>query len=287
VARPDYFKQLAVKDLLFLQYKCPQAEQHVYLFTHFNQISFTLSGKKILHHGTKSWFLTDNTSLFVRKTAYKQEQVHTVGWEILAFYFPDSFLQQFFKGCKSNLPLRNLPSPPSDMLISINVDEATRAFFYSIIPYFSQKTTPSENLLELKFKELLYIILSNPENAALLAYVNSISDLQKPILHETMEANFMYNLSLIDFARMTQRSLASFKRDFIEIYHTSPGKWLAQKKLEYAMLLLNTSKKNVTEIAFDSGFESVTHFSRVFKDKFGLAPLRYRKQNQSLALINQ
>jgi len=81
-------------------------------------------------------------------------------------------------------------------------------------------------------------------HAALLAYVNSISDLQKPILHETMEANFMYNLSLIDFARMTQRSLASFKRDFIEIYHTSPGKWLAQKKLEYAMLLLNTSKKN-------------------------------------------
>ena len=284
VSHPEYFKQLAVKDLLFLHYICPQIEKYLYLYTHFNQISFTLGGNKVFHHGSRSWKMTDNTSIFARKTAYKQE-IGTEGWEILAFYFPDSYLQHFFKENRQYLPLKNLPDPPRDMFIEIDINEVTRAFFYSIVPYFSQEIPPTENLLELKFKELLFNILTNPANASLLAYISSMSDQHKPPLPEIMEANFNFNLSLTEFARIAQRSLAAFKRDFIEMYHVSPGKWLSQKRLDHARLLLDTSKKNVNEIAYDSGFESVTHFSRVFKEKFGSSPLQYRKQYQSLALL--
>jgi AraC-like DNA-binding protein len=34
---------------------------------------------------------------------------------------------------------------------------------------------------------------------------------------------------------------------------------------------------NVTEIAFESGFEDSSHFSRVFKDRFNVPPLTYRQ----------
>lgn len=281
VSHPDYFTQLAVKDLLFLHYICPQVEKYLYLFTHFNQISFTLGGNKIFHRGPRSWVMTENISIFARKTAYLQE-IGTEGWEILAFYFPDNFLKNFFEEHRQYLPLKNLPVPPTDMFIQIQINETTRTFFYSILPYFSQQPPPAENLLELKFNELLFNILSNPDNAALLAYVNLMSDQVKPPLPEIMEANFMFNLSLTEYARIAQRSLATFKRDFIEIYHTTPGKWLSQKKLEYAQLLLNTSIKNVNEIAYGSGFENATHFSRVFREKFGLAPLQYRKQKSAV-----
>lgn len=284
VSHPEYFKQLAVKDLLFLHYICPQIEKYVYLYTHFNQISFTLGGNKVFHQGYRSWKMTDNTSIFARKTAYKQE-IGTEGWEILSFYFPDSYLQNFFMENRQHLPLKNLPDPPGDMFIEIGINEVTRAFFYSIVPYFSQEIPPPENLLELKFKELLFNILTNPSNGSLLAYISSLSDQHKPPLPAIMEANFNFNLSLTEFARIAQRSLASFKRDFIEMYHISPGKWLSQKRLDHAKLLLDTSKKNVNEIAYDSGFESVTHFSRVFKEKFGSSPLQYRKQYQSLVLV--
>lgn len=285
VSHPDYFKQLAVKDMLFLHYICPQVDKFLYLYTHFNQISFTLNGNKVFHHGSKNWMMTANNSLFAKKGAYKQE-IGSTGWEILAFHLPDSYLQIFFKEHRQYLPLKNLPVPPADMFIEININEITRAFFYSIVPYFSQAVSPSENLLELKFKEMLFTILSDPANAALLAYISSISDQHKSPLHEIMEANFTFNLSLAEYARMAQRSLATFKRDFIEMYHTTPGKWLSQKRLEYAQQLLNTSRKNINEIADDSGFENVTHFSRVFKEKFGLAPLQYRKKNLSLSLTD-
>jgi AraC family transcriptional regulator, exoenzyme S synthesis regulatory protein ExsA len=58
----------------------------------------------------------------------------------------------------------------------------------------------------------------------------------------------------------------------------SPGKWLTHKRLEYAKLLLNTSKKNVSEIAYTTGFENITHFSRIFKEKYNLSPLQFRKE---------
>jgi transcriptional regulator GlxA family with amidase domain len=91
-----------------------------------------------------------------------------------------------------------------------------------------------------------------------------------------MEANFTFNLSIHEFARIAQRSEAAFKREFREYYKTSPGRWLIHKRLEYSRNLLTTSNKTVSEIAFVSGFENLSHFSRVFKNKYQLSPLQYR-----------
>lgn len=268
VARTDIIKQLTVKDMLFAYYKCPQVDKVLHVLTHYNEIVFTLSGKKTLHHREKSWTLTDNTSLFIRRTAYKAEKYDFEGWEVLAFCFQDDFLRQVFREYRKYLPL----------LIEINVNETTRTFFYGMVPYFSQKIPPSESLLELKFKELLFNIFSDPTNADLLSYINSIDDQYKTPLWQVMEANYTFNLAIEEFARIAQRSVTAFKREFHEYYLATPGKWLTQKRLEYAKILLDTSKKNVSEIADESGFENLTHFSRIFKEKYGLSPIYYRKK---------
>lgn len=276
VARPDDFRQLAVRDLLILYYTCPQVEKLLHVFSHYNEIAFTLSGKKTLHHREKSWCLTNDTSLFIRRTAYTAEKYDFEGWEILAFCFGDDFLRQVYREYRQYLPIKNLPPSPSDMLIEIKLNETTCAFFYSMVPYFSQKIPPSESLLELKFKELLFNILSDPENTGLLAYVDSISDQYKTPIWQVMEANYMFNLSIAQYARIAQRSMATFKREFYAHYKTTPGKWLTQKRLGHAKMLLSTSKKTITEVADDSGFENLSYFSRTFKEKYGLSPLQYR-----------
>ena len=84
---------------------------------------------------------------------------------------------------------------------------------------------------------------ADPSNAALLAYINSIVDQQKTPLWQVMEANYTYNLTIAEFARIAQRSVAAFKREFQEYYHTSPGKWLTNKRLEYAKQLLDLNQK--------------------------------------------
>lgn len=276
--RPSEFRQLAVDDLLFLHYKCPQVDKYIHIYNHFNQIAFTLQGLKVFHHGTKTWQMTEHNTHFAKKGAWRQENAD-LKWELIAFYFPDEFLSRFYTENSQLFPKHAVSDPSKDLIIEINIDAATRAFFYSVLPYFTQLSPPTASLLQLKFKELLLNILANPQNEDFLCYAEYISRFQISPLHDVMEANFYYNLSIPEFARIAQRSVSSFKRAFQEHYHTTPGKWLAEKRLNYAKHLLETSTKNVNEIAYDSGFENVSHFSRVFKEKYGTAPLQYRKQH--------
>lgn len=55
--------------------------------------------------------------------------------------------------------------------------------------------------------------------------------------------------------------------------------YLRRLRLEKARELLEDSFKNVKEIGFAVGMADQTHFTRAFKDKFGLTPSNYRKQH--------
>jgi AraC family transcriptional regulator, exoenzyme S synthesis regulatory protein ExsA len=284
LSTPDIFKVFSAKDLIFLYWICPQVDKHLKLFNHYNEIVFTLTGKKTFHHNGNSWPLTDDTALFIKKTAYTTEKHEMVGWEVLAFFFQDAFLRQVYNEYREYLPLKNLPSPPKDMFVPIKVNDTIHAFCYSIVPYFKQKVPPSESLLELKFKEIIFVILSEPENAGLLSYVHSIVDQQKTPIWEVMEANYMFNLTIDEYARIAGRSAAAFKREFNEHYGTSPGKWLTNRRLERTKLLLATSRKTIGEIIYDCGFENISHFSRIFKENYGFSPLQFRQNNPVISM---
>jgi AraC-like DNA-binding protein len=280
VAHPDTFKQLKVGDLLFAFYRCPQVEKTIHLCTHFNMISFTLNGERIIHQGGKSWKVNKSATFFTRKTGYIQELPDSAGWEVLAFFIPDEFLRNVVDEFRDYLPTKNLPEVSEDMLIEIKMNDTIKAYFYAIIPYFNQNTPPFEKLLELKFKELLLNILSNPLNKQLLAYLYSLKDNYKTPIWQVMEKNYMHNLSIKELAKISNRSVTSFKKDFYEYYHATPGRWIMGKRLKYAEMLLTTSNLSISDVAFNSGFENSSHFSRIFKEKFGSSPQRYRKSLQ-------
>ena len=92
---PDAFKVFSAKDLIFLYWIWPQVDKHLKLFTHYNEIVFTLAGEKIFHHNRNSWTLTDDTALFIKKAVYTTEKHEMVGWEVLAFFFRMRFCDRF------------------------------------------------------------------------------------------------------------------------------------------------------------------------------------------------
>jgi AraC family transcriptional regulator len=47
--------------------------------------------------------------------------------------------------------------------------------------------------------------------------------------------------------------------------------------LELARRLLETTDLPIAHIADRCGFESLSHFTRTFKNAFGISPARYRK----------
>jgi AraC-like DNA-binding protein len=128
-------------------------------------------------------------------------------------------------------------------------------------------------------KELVISILTSGRNPDLAAYFRRVGVSDSLSVAEIMEANFRFNLSLEEYAKLCHRSLSSFKREFQAQFRESPGKWLLRRRLDHSARLLRSSAMNVTEIAFESGFEDVSHFSRAFKERFTVPPMAYRQDS--------
>lgn len=59
----------------------------------------------------------------------------------------------------------------------------------------------------------------------------------------------------------------------------SPNKMIREVRLRKALEELKTNEKTIAEVAYSSGFNSPTYFTRVFKERFGILPTTYTKIN--------
>lgn len=122
---------------------------------------------------------------------------------------------------------------------------------------------------KMKIQECIHILVALDER--IYFWLAAHNHWQKIDLRTFMENNFRYNIPLEQLAQATGRSLSTFRRDFIQEFGTTPSRWLIARRLEEAYHLI-TSGKRPGEILIDLGFESFSHFTRCFKQRFGLLP---------------
>jgi AraC family transcriptional regulator, exoenzyme S synthesis regulatory protein ExsA len=275
--KPETFKQLFCKELLFVYYDCPLGSNRQDSWSQLNYILYVVSGKKVFYAHPKSWLIGEGSAVFVRKGGCIIEKIQGEDLCLMAFFIPDNFIQCFLKENKNLIqPVDALPEQ-GDLVVPLDVNETMLAYYDSVRPYFSAELKPPEAMLELKFKELLYNIVINPKNARLSKYLNTLLLPQANTIPAIVEANFCYNLTLNDYASLCNRSVSSFKRDFQKLYKMPPARWLLQRKLFLSKELLMDANKTIADVAFESGFEDSAHFSHVFKKHFAISPLKYRQ----------
>ncbi len=83
--------------------------------------------------------------------------------------------------------------------------------------------------------------------------------------------------SLADMAKTADLSPYHFQRCFTRMFGISPNQYLTDCRLQKASQLLRVSRKSVTEICGDVGFESLGSFSSSFSQRFGLSPNHFRQ----------
>lgn len=286
--QPELYKQLVCQDLLFVYYYCPQTIQKVDVFSHYNILSFIIEGRKLIHRPEQTMLLETGQCYFFKKGAFNQELYMEESWRSMNIYIPDSYFQEFIKAYqRDDKPTFKAPESLGQVSELI-VNEPIRQFLHTVLDSFDQIPIPTEAILEGNFKNLFHAVLDQPENQALTSYLSKMTKSSATqSLYSLMEANYMYNLELKEYAQLAHLSLPTFKRGFKSIFNTSPAHWLVQRRLSHAEALLKTTEKSINAIVEESGFESGSHFSRVFKAKFGISPLHYRNQhsNKSLQLI--
>ena len=92
-----------------------------------------------------------------------------------------------------------------------------------------------------------------------------------------IEKNLFSILSLKEIAHSLHISLSYLEASFKKNMGISMMQYIIKSRINYASNLLLTTKKNITEISTECGFNSSTHFSNTFKKHMGLSPREYRR----------
>jgi AraC-like DNA-binding protein len=153
--------------------------------------------------------------------------------------------------------------------IRLENDEFIKGYFNSLMPYFAQPDKLTPTLEYVKTIEAIELLLRNP---MLKNFLFDFREPQKIDLETYMNKHFSYNIPLAQFAKLTGRSLSTFKRDFLKIFSTTPERWLQKQRLEQAHFLITQKRKRPSEIYLELGFETLSHFSYTFKKQFGMTP---------------
>ena len=142
-----------------------------------------------------------------------------------------------------------------------------KGYFESLIPYMEQSQKLTRKIAELKTDEAIeLLLLANP---SLKIFLFDFREPHKIDLEAYMNRNYQYNVPLKHFAKLTGRSLATFKRDFQKIFFLSPERWLQQKRLQQAHYLIAEKHQKPSEVYLEVGFENFSHFSDSFKKMIG------------------
>ena len=90
-------------------------------------------------------------------------------------------------------------------------------------------------------------------------------------------ANVRGKLSVPMVARQVGVSPSYLTTLFHKHLQISPGEYIRRAKLEESKMMIREGKMNFTEISQVLQYSTVHHFSRQFKDKFGITPTEYAR----------
>lgn len=228
-----------------------------------------LDGTYTVEYDDKKYSLKKNEMVFLRKAISID---YEKSGDFMLFFLKDSFLKEFIQGIK-------VYEKPKDELVPVSVipvDTRLMGFIESLKPLMADKSSIDENLIKLKMFELLYDLGNINKN--LLSQLLQLNQQTRQNLEYVLENNYMNPVTMEDLAYLSGRSLSGFKRDFTALHKIPPSQWIRERRLARAMELLTTTEMTVTDICYSSGFENVSHFSRLFKEYYGHTPSSYRKE---------
>jgi len=183
-------------------------------------------------------------------------------------FFSDEVITQYL--CAKSKMVK--PTSKDKNIHKVAPNKLVKRFFDTLKTSYKDYEN-SRELLDLKLLELLYLLDIKSKNNQLSISLSSITaDNCKRNIQRLVEKHAISDLNVNDFAALSGRSITSFNRDFKNIYHTTPKKWLMEKRLSHAFELLVNKGWSVTDTATEIGYENISHFIETFKKKYNKTP---------------
>ena len=232
-----------------------------------------LSGRLSINEADSQSTCMQGETLFVRRNTLakftKYPESNGDAFKALSIFIKKSFLQEYL--AKKNIRVGLIDHACASLKIKkVAYEPLMQNLFNSLHLHFDSGMKLGTELSEIKTREALLILMQI--DTSLYHSLFNFTDPGKIDLEDFMCKNFMFNVPLETFSKMTGRSLSTFKRDFKIIFDQAPSRWLKKKRLEFAYYLIKEKNKAPSDVYLDVGFENLSHFSASFKEAYGYNP---------------
>lgn len=177
-------------------------------------------------------------------------------------------------------PYKALLEQTPDYFQILDYDAYGRLFESLIVYLLEEGYDPESDFFNAKLLELFYYLKKDSRNN--LNCPEHFDKNRNRFIPKTLEyirENFAQRLTLEELARRTGYSPNYFHHVFTTVMGKTPQQCLLEERIKRAKILLVQTDKTLSEIAYECGFSSQSHFSLQFKKQTYSTPGQFRQRN--------
>lgn len=144
------------------------------------------------------------------------------------------------------------------------------------------RTLASDTVSELerfgRFFRLLSVLESSHDGSAAREEAPMYEDVRIALDH--ISEHIASPLTVKELASVAHVSVNTLERHFLSAMNVTPSEFLKERRLALAKTLLREGR-SVMEAAEESGFSDYSHFIALFRRRFGITPLQYKRKKRN------
>lgn len=235
-------------------------------------------GKRIIGDSIKP-FSTPDMALIGPNTPHAWTGHESEDVQVITIQFQEDFLSE-------QTLSRNMLQPINDMLKRSRMGiHFSKEATLNMVPRIQQLTQERGFDSLLDFLSILYDLSISRNQTALSSpsYVD-LYDTSKSkrisIVNDYLCKNLHNPIKIEEVASLVNMSPSAFSHFFKKRTQRTFSNYLSDLRVGNAAKLLIETDKNISEICYDSGFNNLSNFNRVFKGQKGCTPKEFRMQQK-------
>lgn len=256
--------KVLTKKGLTIQKRTRNYDFPTHIHTYF-EIEYIFSGQGIMTINGKEHEIKDNTMFFLTPMDFQSMHNISKPIEYINISFDELWIAEDVHDLISNnIILDNFKSEIIDMLY--NETKKSQILNYRYV----------KNLLNCLLIQMLRAVKSTDNE------INSNKNTGHiPRVLQYIHLHFKDQISIDLLSKQVNLSPNYLCTVFRNITGKTIFEYLTDFRLDFAAKLLIYTEQSLTEICFNSGFNSYSHFMRTFKTKYNCTPKQFRKGNTS------
>ena len=94
----------------------------------------------------------------------------------------------------------------------------------------------------------------------------------------SIKNEMIFNMSFSEIAKMTNYSESHLRHCFKKYLNQTPSQYITEQRLAYIAGMLINTNVSVATLCYESGFNNLSWFYRLFQQKYKMTPLEYREK---------